>query len=189
MSALPLDASAFSGDFGAYETAPWSSSSGSGFPPVPGAAPSAQGPSSGTVPMLSMSARASPPPDVASAVDASRSWATPPLAAYGDPVAAPQAAQLDIPTENGNSLGLAFILFGLGAYLGTKYVGGLYGGVAGAIYGGAASNLLRSARFVTRGTPATDREALVSATYGVIGVGFGSYILWKTKRPAREKYA
>jgi len=88
-----------------------------------------------------------------------------------------------VPPENAHSLGLAFILLGAGTFLGTKYIGGVYGGVAGAIYGGAAGNLVRAARLVTRGSEASDHEAMVSATYGVLGVGLGSYVMWKAKQP------
>lgn len=139
--------------------------------------------------MLPMTARAAPSPDAPSAVDASQSWPAPPLASYGEPAPAPQIVAPDVPPENGHSLGLAFILLGLGTFLGTKYVGGVYGGVAGAIYGGAAGNLVRAARLVTRGNSTADHEALVSATYGVIGVGLGSYVVWKAKHPSKEKHA
>jgi len=130
-----------------------------------------------------MMARGSAPAAAPTAVDTSQSWPGPPLAAYGEPAPAPQVMLSEVPPENAHSLGLAFVLLGLGTYLGTKYVGGVYGGVAGAIYGGAAGNLVRAARCVTRGTSASDHEAMVSATYGVIGVGLGSYVVWKAKQP------
>jgi hypothetical protein len=172
MSVLPLDVAATSGDLGAFEMAPWPPSPAH-LPPPPGAPPSMlQAP---------MGVRS----DLPSAVDTSQSVDRPPPGAYGDaaPPGVPVAFAPDVPVENGHSLGLSFLLLAAGTYVGARTVGGLYGGVAGAIFGGSAGNLVRAARMVTRGTSTADHEAIVSATYGVIGVALGSYVVWKAKQP------
>jgi hypothetical protein len=71
------------------------------------------------------------------------------------------------------------LLVGVGGAIGIKY-GGLFGGSAGAIYGGSAVNAIRAARAVMQGTPEADREALVSASYAVVGIGFATWLVWKT---------
>lgn len=125
----------------------------------------------------------------ATAVDASQSLPMPPMGAYGEPAPAKQEVQQfpsPLPMDDANSLGLSFLLLAVGTVAGIKYIGGAYGGAAGAIYGGAAGNLLRAARMVTYGTSSSDHEAMISATYGILGTGFASYILWKVKQPKRS---
>lgn len=180
MSALPLDVSATSGDLGAFELSPWASSPAY-LPPPPGAPPSML--ASATAPRLAGPGQAS--------VDASRSVAMPPVlgaVGMGDagPSQDPASMVSPLPAEDGHSLGLSFLLLAIGSYAGVRSVGGLYGGVAGAVFGGATSNLVRAARMITRGTSQSDHEAIVSATYGIIGVGFGSYIVWKARHPERK---
>jgi hypothetical protein len=86
-----------------------------------------------------------------------------------------------VPAENGHTLGLALLLVGIGSAVGVKY-GGLFGGAAGAMYGGSAVNAIRAARCVIQGTPQADKEAAVSATYAVLGAAVASYLVWQTSK-------
>lgn len=82
--------------------------------------------------------------------------------------------------EQAHMLGLALIAVGAGAYAGARYAG-VFGGIAGSLFGGAAVNAIRAARSVSRGSPDADHEAIVSGTFALAGAGLASYILWKAK--------
>jgi len=83
-------------------------------------------------------------------------------------------------------LGLSTLLVGAGSLAGLRF-GGLQGASAGALFGGAAVNLYRAIAFSMKGTPADDREAVVSGTYAVAAAGLAGYILWR--RPFARKVA
>lgn len=187
MSALPLEYAATDGFDGVGDWSPPDFTA----PPPPMMRPSPAGvpvgvphpmavPAGGGAPLLMRAALAEPVP--ASAVDVSGSTdgpvfgPMPPLAAYGENPPPPQS----VPQENGHSLGLTLLILSIGSAVGVQY-GGVWGGVAGALYGGAAVNLIRSARCATHGTPESDKEAIVSGTYAVVSGGIASYLLWKTK--------
>jgi hypothetical protein len=123
----------------------------------------------------------------ASLVDTSGSTSTPnlplPPAPPGiapEPGTAPvHGLGANLVPENGHTLGLALLLVGVGSAIGVKY-GGVFGGVAGAVYGGSTVNAIRAGRAVVQGTPEADKEAMVSATYAVIGAGFATWLVWKS---------
>lgn len=90
-------------------------------------------------------------------------------------------------------LGFGLIASSLGAVAGLR-IGGVYGGVAGTLFAGSAVNLYRAAIHGSRRTPEGDREAAISATYGLIAAGLGGYISYKTsewrrQEPAERTYA
>jgi hypothetical protein len=101
----------------------------------------------------------------------------PPPVAFGQPL--PPTA-----LENGHTLGLAVLLSGIGSAAGLVY-GGLFGGIAGGLAGGSAVNLLRAYRHVVKGTPEDDREATISATYGVLGLGASLFLFYKARSSPR----
>jgi hypothetical protein len=96
--------------------------------------------------------------------------------------------------DRGHLLGFGLIASSLGAVAGLR-IGGVYGGVAGTLFAGSAVNLYRAALHAARRTPEGEREAVVSATYGLIAAGLGSYISFKTSewgkedRPSGRTYA
>ncbi len=97
---------------------------------------------------------------------------------------APAAA----PPETSHSLGLALLLVTVGAGVGLKF-GGTMGGVAGGLYGGSLVNAIRAARCVTHGTGDSDKEALRSGTWALVGAGLASYLVYlesKKKHPAHR---
>jgi hypothetical protein len=165
----------------------------SGLPPMPG-----QATFDGGAPMQQQAAPQLPGPGVplpphpldlpASLVDSSGTTATPMLPLPPPPPglapSSPEAAPVNgfganLVPENGHTLGLALLLVGVGSAIGVKY-GGVFGGVAGAVYGGSTVNGIRAARAVVQGTPEADKEAMVSATYAVIGAGFATWLVWKS---------
>jgi hypothetical protein len=87
-------------------------------------------------------------------------------------------------------LGATFLAVGTGAAIGTAYTidgnNGLYGGIAGGLFGGAAINIARAIRAMTKGDKAEDKEAVVAGTYALVGIGIASYILWKTRKTDGE---
>ena len=115
-------------------------------------------------------------------------------------IAAPQQAQNhpveDNPevTERSHLLGFSLIASSLGAVAGLR-IGGIYGGVAGTLFAGAAVNGYRAALHAVRRNPEGDREALISATYGLISAGLGGYIAFKsaewskTDKPSERPYS
>jgi hypothetical protein len=169
---------------------PWLS--GPGLPPAPGQAAFPAGPEPSLLPSsppaaLPEYALAPHPNDVAAPLVDVRNTVTMPVLPLPAPpsgmpssVAAPASGfgAAAIP-ENGHTLGLALLLVGVGGAIGVKY-GGLFGGAAGTVYGGSAVNAIRAARAVMQGTPEADREALVSASYAVVGIGFATWLVWKT---------
>jgi hypothetical protein len=112
--------------------------------------------------------------------------ATQPSLGFGIETAAPAAAP---PPETSHSLGLALLLVTVGAGVGLK-LGGAMGGVAGGLYGGSLVNAIRAARCVTHGVPDSDKEAMRSGTWALVGAGLASYLVYmesKKKKPARAR--
>lgn len=93
-----------------------------------------------------------------------------------------------VPVENGHTLGLALLMSGVGSLVGLHY-GGLYGGAAGVLYGGATVNAVRAGRNLLAGTPEADHEAAVSGTYAVLCAGLASWILWRTLPQRKTRHA
>lgn len=97
-------------------------------------------------------------------------------------------------TERSHLLGFSLIASSLGAVAGLR-IGGIYGGVAGTLFAGAAVNGYRAALHAVRRNPEGDREALISATYGLISAGLGGYIAFKsaewskTDKPSERPYS
>jgi len=112
-----------------------------------------------------------------------------PMAARFLPGAAPTAMMRPRPAPavamgrpddeiGGHLLGVSTVLVGVGSLLGIRF-GGLYGGVAGALFGGAAVNAYRAIKHALAGSPEADREALISGTYALVAGGLGGYVAWK----------
>lgn len=106
--------------------------------------------------------------------------------AYGDNPITGGPGPAEQPKSSG-LLGPALVLVAAGAFVGWKYGGGLFGGVAGALAGGALINGYRAAKNVTQGLPETDREAAVSATYAVVGGGAALFLLYQAKKDGKLK--
>lgn len=87
--------------------------------------------------------------------------------------------------ENGHTLGLTVLLAGIGSAAGVAY-GGLFGGVAGGLAGGSVVNLLRAYKHIVKGTPEDDREATISATYGVLGGAASIYLFYRSQSKPRK---
>lgn len=90
----------------------------------------------------------------------------------------PAFGQSDPVGVEGHTLGLSLLLASLGTGLGM-YWGGAFGGLAGAAMGGGLVNVYRAVRYVMVGTPAADREALISGTYAVISLAAGGYLAYR----------
>jgi hypothetical protein len=166
----------------------------SGLPPMPGQAaafdPTApmQHPAAPQLPGPGMPLAPHPTDLPASLVDTSGSTSTPMLPLpppppglmpEGSAIAPVNGFGANLVPENGHTLGLALLLVGVGSAIGVRY-GGVFGGVAGAVYGGSTVNAIRAGRAVVQGTPEADKEAMVSATYAVIGAGFATWLVWKS---------
>lgn len=110
--------------------------------------------------------------------------AMPPMAAPGMPdVGAPPMmtgifddSMGDIEHEPAHTLGLSVLAVAVGAVAGVRY-GGLYGGVAGSLFAGAAVNAYRAFVHFKEGTEESDQEAKISGTYAVGAAVLGA-VLW-----------
>jgi hypothetical protein len=87
-------------------------------------------------------------------------------------------AATGIPPEDGNTLGLALLLTGIGSALGFSYAGP-YGGIGGGFAGGSIVNAWRAYRCMALSTPAGDSEAIVSGTYAVLGAAASAYLFYR----------
>lgn len=74
-------------------------------------------------------------------------------------------------------LGAAFVLVGAGAAIGAAKAG-LFGSIAGGLYGGAAVNAIRA----TRTAKVNRQEAVISGTFAIVGAGVATYLLWKSQQ-------
>jgi len=84
-------------------------------------------------------------------------------------------------------LGFALVAVVAGAGAGWKWGGGPWGALAGALYGGAAVNVVAAGRDALRGDPASDSEAVARGTFAVVGAGAATYILYKTHKSSDEE--
>jgi hypothetical protein len=107
--------------------------------------------------------------------------------AYGDNPITGGPGPADARAPSSGMLGAALAVVAVGAVVGWKYGGGLFGGLAGAFAGGALINGYRAAKNVTQGLPETDREAAVSATYAVVGGGAALFLLYQAKKDGKLK--
>jgi hypothetical protein len=106
----------------------------------------------------------------------------PPEPSFGQPA----FGQSDPVGVEGHTLGLSLLLASIGTGLGM-YWGGAFGGLAGAAMGGGLVNVYRAVRYVMVGTPAADREALISGTYAVISLGAGGYLAYRVSERRSTK--
>jgi hypothetical protein len=182
MSAIPLDGtSGIESSNGMGAVPMWTG------PPPPGAVPHGQ-PQAGVpaAPASPMPVEPNPyGPPSAVAVRYEQGGPLPiGYAGYGPAM----GADPPVPLENGHTLGLALLLSGVGSLVGLHY-GGLYGGAAGVLYGGATVNAVRAGRNLLAGTPEADHEAAVSGTYAVLCAGLASWILWRTLPQRKLRHA
>lgn len=85
----------------------------------------------------------------------------------------------DTPESASNLLGLALVAVPVGGYVGGRYAGAL-GVVGGALGAGAVVNGIRAARnFWGPQTPESSNEAIVSATYAVLGLAVAGYLIYR----------
>lgn len=106
----------------------------------------------------------------------------PPVQLVGLPARAMGAWQ----HEETHMLGISTVSVAVGTVVGTRF-GGLYGAVAGGLFGGAAVNMIRAGRLALKGQPASDKEALLSATYGIIAAGLGGWLAYAGTKRKRAK--
>lgn len=85
------------------------------------------------------------------------------------------------PESGSHMLGFALLAVSIGTIVGIKYGGGVWGGAAGALAGGSVVNGVRAVRMAVRGDAQSDREAIISGTYTVLGLGVAGYLLYKTR--------
>lgn len=110
---------------------------------------------------------------------------------YGMPGPPPMHAMRgfgdDTPASSSNLLGLALLAVPVGGYVGSRYAG-LLGAVGGALGAGAAVNSVRAARnFWGEQGPDAKGEAMVSATYAVLGFAVAGYLLYRGHASAHAK--
>jgi hypothetical protein len=127
---------------------------------------------------------ASPPPERRGLDFSPPQSMAPPMAAPGMPdIGPPVTAGIFGPPsmgviehETAHTLGLSVISVAMAAVLGVKY-GGLYGGIAGSLFAGAAVNAYRAFSYYKEGDEESDAEAKVSGTYAVGAAVIGA-VLW-----------
>jgi hypothetical protein len=88
--------------------------------------------------------------------------------------------------EQAHMLGISTVIVATSTVIGTRF-GGLYGAVAGSLFGGSALNALRAIKFAMEGTPEGDKEALVSGTYTVVAASLGGYLTYMGYKARRAK--
>lgn len=93
--------------------------------------------------------------------------------------AAPQPMALG--TSQAHELGATTLVVGIGTLLGTRYAG-LYGALAGSLFGGALVNAWRAYGHLKKDTEESDREALVSGSYAAITVALASYLAYRAEQ-------
>lgn len=93
----------------------------------------------------------------------------------------------DTAASSSNLLGLALLAVPVGGYVGSRYAG-LLGAVGGALGAGAAVNSVRAARnFWGDQGPDSKSEAMVSATYALLGFAVAGYLLYRGHSSSRAK--
>lgn len=97
-----------------------------------------------------------------------------------------EVSELDM--FQGHMLGASTLIVGAGSLLGAHF-GGIYGGIAGALFAGSAINGLRAGHALLQ-SPPQKKEALVSGIYGGLAVLMGGFILWKLdKRKTGQRWS
>lgn len=198
MSDLDFQEEAY-GAFGAFDSATGPAAPFPGMPPAPGAPPALPpSPGSGGTVMMTGAPPGQPlapgqhgPPTAVAVRHSMPGPVVPPYTSLEphQPIQQAMAATPDLANNDGaHSLGLSILLVGVGIAVGTYYKG-IWGGVSGGLYGGALANFVRAGRNMTHGTPDSDREAIISGTYGVLSSGVASYLLWKYGGKHGESHA
>jgi len=109
----------------------------------------------------------------------------PPMAAPYMPDVGPPPTQggvLGSLQEDKGNLGMTMIAAAGGAGVGLYY-GGVWGAIAGSLFGGAAVSVYRALKHVKDGTPESDKEAVTSGTYAVGAAAAGGIIWAKLVQP------
>lgn len=75
-------------------------------------------------------------------------------------------------------LGMSVLLPAAGTIAGMKYAG-LYGSLGGALGAGSLINAYRAVKYMLRGDDESDREAIISGTYALVGLGAAGYLLYR----------
>lgn len=83
-------------------------------------------------------------------------------------------------------LGMSVLLPAVGTIAGMKYAG-MYGGLGGALGAGSLINAYRAVKFMLRGDSESDREATISGTYAVLGLGAAGYLVYRGLKPKSAK--
>lgn len=84
-----------------------------------------------------------------------------------------------IPNEGGHMLGVAFLSVAAGTYVGYRYGGNVFGGLAGGVGGAALVNVVRAVLYYREATPESKKEALVSGFYAAVGLAGAAYLWYK----------
>lgn len=79
---------------------------------------------------------------------------------------------------NPHSLGLAILLTSIGGAIGCVKAGA-FGSIGGALAGGSAANLFNAYKHSKENTEEGKKEAMISLTYSVIGLGLSGYLIYK----------
>jgi hypothetical protein len=94
------------------------------------------------------------------------------------------------PLPTGHLLGLSVLLPMAGTFVGMKYAGGFWGALGGALAAGSLINGYRAVKFMVQGDPEADREAVISGSYAVVGLGAAGWLLYKgfmSRKPGARK--
>lgn len=92
----------------------------------------------------------------------------------------------ELPTAPAHLLGLTTIVVGGAAYAGLRVGGGL-GAAAGTLFGGALMNTYRAIAQGMKGTPESDKEAMISGTYAVVAALLGGYAAYRASKSRGSK--
>jgi hypothetical protein len=118
----------------------------------------------------------------------------PPMAGpmvHAPPMAAPMMPDVGPPLTHGGVLGqlnergtLGFtVIAAAGGAAAGLYYGGVWGALAGSLFGGAAVSAYRAFKHVKDGTETADKEAITSGTYAVGAAAIGGVIWAKLVEP------
>lgn len=85
---------------------------------------------------------------------------------------------VDEALPTGHMLGMSVLLPAAGTITGMR-IAGMYGGLGGALGAGSLLNGYRAIKYMLKGDKESDREALVSGTYAVLGLGASVWLFYK----------
>lgn len=111
---------------------------------------------------------------------------------HAPPMAAPMMPDIGPPPTHGGVLGqddqgrgtLGFtVIAAAGGAAAGLYYGGVWGALAGSLFGGAAVSAYRALKHVKDGTEESDKEAITSGTYAVGAAAIGGAIWAKLVEP------